>query len=221
MATRKKILLLLFMILFLICCWHHLTRFVGSSATNSGSDMTWSKADDFFIEHSFTPFDYCVLSSLNRSQNGWDHCPAPQNQAEAMCSILHSRMHNMASLLPIFPHTLLDIPSEFESRSKYHSLLTLSQRFSQFNTSNRILVLIGDSITRNTIEALLCILQREHNYHNVSLTPSLYDYNKIHKKGGKLYQFSFPNSVTDSMITVNMFYFAIWVCKHYYLLHQA
>jgi hypothetical protein len=217
---------------FLFCCAHltDANTYLSGLSTDNGDG--WSRADDHFLAHSLTPFDFCVLSSLGligaavpggaagAAAAGIQMCSPPQSPAEAHCSILHSRMSHLAAWAPFFPQTLFDVPFELATRSSYQSLLTLSHFLGHLNATNRVLVLIGDSITRNTLEALNCALQREHQYRGVAVRPSLADSGGggggLHKKGGRIYEFSFPRppgraDSSVAVVTVKILYFAIWV----------
>lgn len=68
---------------------------------------------------------------------------------------------------------------------------------------------IGDSITRNSLEALECILNIESGFGSVQTTPPLL-LNKKLAFGANFYEFHFPHPVSKEVITLKLFYLAIW-----------
>lgn len=68
---------------------------------------------------------------------------------------------------------------------------------------------IGDSMSRNSLLALDCILNIENGFGNVDIQPPLLMSKKI-GWGATNYVFQFPHPVTKETVTFRLFYMAVW-----------
>jgi hypothetical protein len=191
--------------LFVLLLYTVYTALAASSVSSSGT-IEWINATSDVLSTLYTTYDHCVITASLRSHSSVfgkhanetlpSPCTLSDNEVEKQCSTFANfqntafNVHIPESMTHVVPHLMTSYP---HLRHISHLLLHLNQ-------SNRALVLIGDSITRNSIEALLCILQMENYPSPVTITPPLDKilYNTIH------YTISLP------FATIHLLYNSIW-----------
>jgi hypothetical protein len=164
----------------------------------------WVNASQMFLQQIYTAHDYCVLTNPDPMTN----CKrkASSNAVENECSSLtkKDRIRQLS-----FPQSMYHIPKEFADNEESSLPLTkLTDMFISLNRTNRVLMLIGDSITRNSIESLECLLSIEQRTSDkITISPPVF---KV-LWGATKYTISLSNSKTlHQIVTVNVLYFAVW-----------
>lgn len=185
-------------------------------ALSAPHDNPWmDSSDSNFMSKLYTTYDNCIIHSIfdnnNHSGSGKESCPIPTNDADKRCSafgayqdLTTKRDQKIMSIPTSMKRTIPNLPVNFPH------IMRISDLLIRLNQSNRALVLMGDSITRNSIEALMCILHLELSPSVVKISPPLEKilYNGIH------YKISIPsdpqNQTPNSVWTINLVYFSIW-----------
>ena len=182
---------------------------VFTTKAKDNENISWVNASANILSQIYTKHDHCIITSALHSR-GSDFksdtntfettCSQPDNIIEKRCSTFASYAYHQNTLGDNFiPESMTQVLSNLSSRYPYINRIT--DLLIQLNESNRALVLVGDSITRNSIESLFCILQIENSFSSrVTITPPLEKvlYNAIH------YTISFPRA------TLHLLYFSIW-----------
>ena len=172
-------------------------------AESIGDDILWKNASRAFLQQVYTKHDFCVLTK----QDPMTSCKRMKTDVESTCSILtnqkliHGHMHQLPKSMYHLPAMFADIePSK-------HPLTSLVDMFIMLNRTNKALMLIGDSISRQSIEALECILSIEKRSEMVTIDPPV---TKV-LWGATKYTISLSSAETNhEPVTVSILYFAVW-----------
>ena len=167
----------------------------------SSQRLTWGNASKKFIRHVYTSHDYCVLTSKEPITQCKFH---PTNKVEQFCSALTKveLLRNQRLL----PQSMYQLPKPYLVNDTAAEALTkLKDLFIALNRTNQAIMLIGDSITRNSIEALRCILSIETG-HLVEIHPPI---SKI-LWGATRYTVTLYDTVRKENVTITVIYFTVW-----------
>ena len=167
------------------------------------SKMEWINATEAELSQLYTPYDKCVLLSAMKSRAGTGtlnmstKCTLSGNNLERRCSTF-AHLHNTPALGNQLPQSMTHVLSDMSHNYPY--MFRVTDLLKKFNQSNRVLVLIGDSVTRNSIESLMCILQKESDPLTVSIVPRLEKilYNAVHY------------TISLLEFEINIIYHSIW-----------
>lgn len=164
-------------------------------------EVVWVNASWDFLTKLYTNHDTCFMKAALSYTHA--QCPIPvKGSLEARCSAFSIYSGEATQAYGdnnvSFPASMTQVISGITEM--YPHITQISDLLMGINQSNRALVLIGDSITRNSIEALMCILQLELSPQFVSISPPLTKvlYNAVH------YTITIPKA------TVHLVYNSIW-----------
>ena len=173
-------------------------------AAETQVSIDWVNASHSFLQQIYTKHDYCVLTNPDPLTN----CKKKvSNHVENKCSAL-TKQDRIRQLSHVFPQSMYHLPKEYAKNNESAlSLTKLTDMFIALNRTNRVLMLIGDSITRNSLEALECLLSIEQRSGIVNIAPSV---GKV-LWGANRYTISLANAHTlFEMVSVSILYFAVW-----------
>mmetsp|Transcript_1680 Transcript_1680/g.3126 ORF Transcript_1680/g.3126 Transcript_1680/m.3126 type:complete len:387 (+) Transcript_1680:210-1370(+) len=122
------------------------------------------------INQLYTKYDACILKHQGE-------CIPPTLDLEAQCSgflprdkVLRDMYANVDSPMS-FPKSLYEIPTEYTSRQNFSKITRFSQLLTALNESNMMIALWGDSVMRDSVLSLVCIVAIENNFQDVSVFP--------------------------------------------------
>ena len=167
------------------------------------SHTSWLTVRPEFLEKVYTPYDACIL---NRKGN----CPAPSSDLEKRCSGFYSANPTarefFATTSKPFPSSLYEIPSTYSGEHDFVKLIRITELLIALNQSNSIMALWGDSVTRDSILSLICIVGIENNFQGVEVDPP----NIIADGGYFKFQrilITFRNPTINEIVTSRIFFY--------------
>lgn len=146
------------------------------------------KSSKKFLHQVYSDADFCLLI-------GEAKC---KESVHPTCSVLHkqSSNHNI-------PKIMYYVPSQYSTQPDVTKLTNL---FIHLNNSNTALVLLGDSLMRNTLASLYCILLTENRDKIVKVSPPL---EKI-QWGASHNVLTLETLKGNIIFTLDVYYFAVW-----------
>ena len=159
----------------------------------------WVNATYSYLQRVYTKHDYCVMTSADPLSCTVEY----NNEVEEKCSSLMNQ-NRVKHRSHMFPQSMYHIPQEFNNENGLSDLTSLTDMLIKLNQSNRVIMLIGDSISRNSIEALECILSIESGK-MVTISPPVV---KV-LWGGTRYTITVSSSNNQS-VNIQILYFAVW-----------
>jgi hypothetical protein len=163
----------------------------------------WVPMQSSFLEKVYTSYDACILR-----QQG--NCLPPSNELEKKCSGFYpkdveARNNYLSDTSISFPRSLYEIPASYSEEHNFSQLIRITDLLVSLNASNTTLALWGDSVTRDSILSLICIVGIE-NMFDVILDPP----NIMTSGGDFIFQklnIIFLHPTTKQSITTRVFFY--------------
>lgn len=150
----------------------------------------------------YSLYDACIL------QHQGD-CPSPAAGLEEQCSGFYSRDESLREIFTnkstSFPQSLYQIPSSHDAQY-LPKLSRITDLLIALNESNMMLAMWGDSVMRDSVMSLICIVGIENKFQGVTVNPP----DIISRGGSSMFlrpQISFvhPTTATEVSVTVFMY----------------
>mmetsp|Transcript_32301 Transcript_32301/g.60196 ORF Transcript_32301/g.60196 Transcript_32301/m.60196 type:complete len:404 (-) Transcript_32301:126-1337(-) len=169
-------------------------------------DLEWTNATLPFLKKVFSQPDYSAFLYYAGLVSKKD-LVKPATPLETLCSTIYAQAKSGLDIPPSTHHLPVDVAS---SDAATQSLTRITDLLLAFNESNRVLVLIGDSISRNSLEALECIINIESGFKGqVETVPPLLQSPKV-AFGAIYYEFRFRHSARQNPVTFRLFSMGMW-----------
>ena len=169
-----------------------LYQYVAASRPCSKSDASFMiKMSDEELQQTYSPYDYCVL------QNPDDRSVCSRLLSDSWCSVTHP--------LKTIPDVLYQRPFLYESKHLKADSSPVMDLVIKMNRTNKVLVIAGDSVSREYVKSLFCELYRHNN--KVAIAPSKNLLRKIHeipRSGFRHYHITVP--IGRSSVTLQVVY---------------